>query len=516
MSLIVNENGDKEKESEKRKIKDFFSNIKANWHSSTKPGEFLGFKEIFSYSFTGSGVGGVQSLMSYVGLSAFIILIGSIYQISATVLYFMGSTMTLTGLITTPALSMIMDNSKSSKGKFKPYLIWSSIISMTLLSAIPFIPLGWVDITLFILPGVSEPVSLAAFSIFIMHLLLSWSFPVMTVAYTGLGQRMTPSSIERARVFSYQSLIASLWSSVVGILFPLLAILTKREHETGMESILSYRVFFPIFGVLSIVFILFTYNNIKERIIVEKGYQPKVKFWHGAKSLFTNRYFWIISINAMLTGFRGMNLAVWINVYSLKSEVAVSLTTTLFGNALIPGMLLTGYLVKKVGKRSLMLTSGFLATFTYIPMILFPDRPILLLCLIFLQNLCSGFAACLRIMPADALDWQQLKTGERLEGFWGMFHMMVLSIAGLGLGLLLPWVLRISGMPAGAEVLDNELIRHIVFRNISIASGIANLLATIPFLFWDLTEEKQKIIITQLEEIAQEKDRLRELGEKTS
>jgi Na+/melibiose symporter-like transporter len=302
-------------------------------------------------------------------------------------------------------------------------------------------------------------------------------------------------------------LISSFWSSIVGIVFPLLAILTKKEFDTGLKSILSYRVFFPIFGVLSIVFILFTIEKIKERIIVEKEYQPKVKFWHGAKSLFSNKYFWIITIHTLLSGFRGMNIVAWINAYSLKSELAVSITTTLFGNALIPGMVLTGYLVKKVGKRSLMLVSGFLAVFTYIPMIIFPDQPILLLCLIFIQNLCSGFAACLRIMPADALEWQQLKTGERLEGFWGMFHMLILSIAGLGMGLITPWVLQISGMPAGTDVLENPLIRQAVFRNISIMSGIGTLLATIPFLFWDLTEERQKDIVEQLGRIAQEKNK---------
>jgi len=476
-----------------RKRKGLFSNIKTNWLKSTNPEEYLGFKEILSYSFTGSGVGGVSSL--------------SIYQISAVVLYFMGSTITLTGLVKTPIVSMIMDNSQNSKGKFKPYLLWSSIISMILLVAIPFIPVSWTEIIAFDL--LNEPVSVAAIAIFILHFLLSWSFPIMNVSYTGLGQRMTPNTMERAKMFSYQSLIASLWSSVVGILFPLLSILTQGDASTGLESLLSYRVFFPLFGITSILFIFVTYNNVKERIIVEKNYQPKVKFWNGIKSLATNKYFWIITVNAMMIPVRGMDLATWINVYSLKSEVAASITTILFGNALIPGMLLTGYLVKKVGKRNLMLVSGLITTLSYIPMILFPSYPILFLCLIFLQNLSGGFGVCLRIMPADALDWQQLKTGERLEGFWGMFILLLLSIIGLGTGVLVPLVLRASGMTAGADILENEVVRFAVFRNISIISMIASAFATLPFFFWDLSEEKHHNIIKQLESIAKEKNEKR-------
>jgi len=126
--------------------------------------------------------------------------------------------------------------------------------------------------------------------------------------------------------------------------------------------------------------------------------------------------------------------------------------------------------------------------------------------MLFSQNFLNGFALSIALMPADALDLQQLKTGERLESFWGNFHMLLLGIVGLGTGLIAPAVLRISGMPGGAGVLVDEGTRYSVFRNVSIVAGVACVFQHLPFIFWDLSEEKHKRIILELKLIAKEKN----------
>ena len=59
-------------------------------------------------------------------------------------------------------------------------------------------------------------------------------------------------------------------------------------------------------------------------------------------------------------------------------------------------------------------------------------------------------------------------------------------------------------MPNDAWVLAINRIRYKVFRNLNIFSMVLVFLSTIPYLFWDLTEEKHKEIIKQLEKIAKE------------
>ncbi len=488
-----------------RKVKGFFNNLKENWHNSTKEGEYLGYKEILSYSYGSSGVNGIGSLVTLSGLNSSTILIGSLYKLSPLIIYLMTSVITFINLIKTPILSTIMDNTKGKKGKFKPYLIWMGIPTMILTSLIPFVPLSWIDIP--VMTIFTEPLNLAGLAIFIIHVFLSITWPAFMVANGGIGQVITPNTLERAKMFSFHSILSSLWPSVITIGFPALSILTINGATTGQESILSYRVWFPMFAILSFLFSLIVYFNCKERIIVEKEYKPKIKFQHGVKSLGSNKYFWIVTISAIFGTIRvAGNLANWINVYSLQSDVATSITTTLLGNAMIPGMLLTGYMVRKFGKRNIMLATGLGSAALYIPMMLLPKYPILLLIMTFLQNALAGFAVCGVIMPADALDLQQLKTGERLESFWGNFHMLILGVIWLGTGLIAPSVLRLSGMIGGADVLVDEGIRTAVFRNLSIMSGIACIFQFLPYLFWDLSEERHKQIINELEKIAKEKN----------
>jgi len=400
---------------------------------------------------------------------------------------------------------MLMDNTKAKHGKFKSFLIWLSIPSIIFICFIPYVPLSWINITVFYILG--ERVSQAALFIFLLHVLISFTYPVSLVAYNGLGQTITPNTVERAKVFSFQPIILGLWGSIIGIIFPILATITKQSSSTGQENLLSYRVFFPIFGIISFLLILLVYHNVQERLIVEKDYKPKVKFWHGLKSLGTNKYLWLVNIGSALTSIKiATNIVQWINIYSLKSDYATSITTLLMGNVLIPGMVLTGFLVKKFGKRNLMLASGFTQTVLYIPMILFPSRPYLLLIIIIIQNFALGFATCFVIMPADALDYQQLKTGERLEGFYGNFNQLMVGITILIAGLIVPLILAVSGMPDGADVLKINSIRYAVFSNINIFSMIVTFLATLPYLFWDLSEKKHHEIILQLEKIAKEKN----------
>jgi Na+/melibiose symporter-like transporter len=495
----------------RRKLKTVFADLRANWRTSTKEGEYLGYSEILSYSFGSGGVSGLGSLFNLSSLVSSTILIGSIYKIGPFILYLMTSVITFVSLIKTPIISTIIDNTKNEKGKFKPFLIWMGIPTMILVSLIPYVPISWVDIELTTISfgNLTGKLSLAGLMIFIIQVLLSITWPTLVVVNGGLGQVITPNTFERAKMFSFHSILSSFWPSIIGIGFPILAIITKGVAETGQENILSYRLWFPLFGIISFLFTLLSYYNVKERIVVEKNYKPNVSFLDGVKILGSNKYFWLFTISAIFGAIRiAGNLITWINVYSLRSDLATSVTITLSGNVMIPGMVLTGIMVRKFGKRNIMLVTGFASAVLYIPMVLFPEYPILLLVMIFLQNFLAGFAVCQTIMPADALDSIQLDTGERLEGFWGMFHQLVLAVAWLATGLIGPAVLRLSGLIDGAEVLAIESIRYSVFRNLSLMAGIACLLQYLPYIFWDLSEEGQQEIIRQLKMIAKQKNQL--------
>ena len=62
------------------KAKGFIGSIPKNWNTPPE-GRYISYKEFAAYSFGGIGVNTINSLMSYIGLAATCLLVGSAYGI---------------------------------------------------------------------------------------------------------------------------------------------------------------------------------------------------------------------------------------------------------------------------------------------------------------------------------------------------------------------------------------------------------------------------------------------------
>lgn len=114
-------------------------------------------------------------------------------------------------------------------------------------------------------------------------------------------------------------------------------------------------------------------------------------------------------------------------------------------------------------------------------------------------------------MTADVFDYQQWKTGKRLEGFITQFSGMLLTGATMGLNLILPWFYEHYGLGNDYTVLYQEAVRTPIFNVMIIISVISCVAAVIPILFYDMTEKKQQQIIEDLKVRAAEEDRKAEM-----
>ena len=110
-------------------------------------------------------------------------------------------------------------------------------------------------------------------------------------------------------------------------------------------------------------------------------------------------------------------------------------------------------------------------------------------------------------MTADVFDYQQWKTGKRLEGFITQFSGMLLTGATMGLNLILPWFYERYGLENDYTVLYQEAVRTPIFNVMIIISVISCVAAVIPILFYDMTEKRQQQIIEDLKARAAEEDR---------
>lgn len=152
-----------------------------------------------------------------------------------------------------------IDNTRSSKGKFRPYLLYTGIPSGILLTGFAFLPFE------------SMSYNQKLWVLFITYELLQLCYPFYDQAYTTLVQVMSPNSTERADVITISTFIYSLAPTILGFLVPILAGFTG-----GLEHINAYRIIMPIFGIGGALIGLFSYTGTKERIIVAKDYTPKV------------------------------------------------------------------------------------------------------------------------------------------------------------------------------------------------------------------------------------------------
>lgn len=97
-------------------------------------------------------------------------------------------------------------------------------------------------------------------------------------------------------------------------------------------------------------------------------------------------------------------------------------------------------------------------------------------------------------IQADMKDYQQWKTGVRIDGMFGVLG-IIGTVIGFGTGYVLPALYKMCGLNTDYDVLYNADIRNNIFRMLIISSIIGAVLNCTPFLFYDLTEDKHRGMI---------------------
>lgn len=492
------------------KVMDILYKIKTYWRKPPK-GYEVTYKEFVNYALGFGGASFLSVLCTWTGIATTTYMMISHFKISTGVVFFLGTVLgSICGLLRAPILSMLIDNKqdKKKRGKFKQFLIIPSICWALFFGLIPFIPASWADIKLFSITIPAIPImglneaqvsdfSLAVIVMFVMLQIGTFFQTLVNQAMLGIEQTISSVAQERANFISIKGLIANVPGSIINMLLPIVAgiLFSNSGHQLNINL---YRIFFPICMVLGIGCVLFMYFGVEERVVVSQKFQNRVSFFEGAKELSQNKYFWIITIFNVFVGLRAMgNITNWICQFSFESAAAKTLAnlfcTTLLMNAFILGMVAGPALIKKFGKRNIMIvTSAGLALMMLLQLIVYKN-PYLVLFSTFLQNLFGGFAFFSTIMTSDALDYQQWKTGKRLEGFWQNYSAFITTICGVFTGMLAPLFLSFAGIGFGDDIntaLLNPVLRDEAYKYQTLLGLIGCVICLLPLFFYDLTEAK--------------------------
>lgn len=498
---------------------DGFYKVKSYWQKPPK-GYQVSYKEVTNFTVGFSSYSMMSVLVQWTTIAVATPMMTSYFGVSSGLVALLGIVGSIITLLRAPLISMIMDNSRSKNGKFKPFLIWTMVVSALAFGLVPFIPPSWNANILFNIPipniailGItadSVPFSMGVLIMFILVQLGTSVFQVFTQSMNGIENTISNVAQERANIGAIKSLLSNLPNSLINIVIPFAAAIFFTgvgftKNNEGMLNINLYRIFFPVCAILSAAFVLFIYFGTKERAVVNKKYVNKVKFWEGAKDLSKNKYFWILTIYAIFIGIRGnSNISYYAALYSIGGVVGNSvwgICQMVLNNAFIPGMIFGPMLIKKLGKRNIMIASTVAFTVMVALQYLFLKNPYLILVGIFFQNLVVGVQFATVIMTSDVLDYQQMKTGKRLEGFWYSYTAFVTTLFGFITMFLEPIFMSFGGVSFGMKIQDamtDPILRDNVYFQKTNLAMIGSVIAMLPMLFYDLTENKHKNIVNVL------------------
>lgn len=470
------------------KIKGLISEVTSHW-SKPASGKYIPYKEFAAYSIGGIGVNTINSLFGYVALNANCLLIGSAYGIQPTHLAYLNIIMGIINLVKAPFISMMIDNTNSKYGKFRPYLLFTGLPTAFLLCLMAFLP-----------NDIQYWTKVAFISITYAFLMIFQA--LYAQAFTSLAQVLTPNGEERTGLLSVSMFIYSLGPSIVNMLLPILSSLTG-----GMTDFKTYRIFFPIFSIFGIALSIITFSGTKEKIVVAKDYVAKVKFKDGIRQVAKNKYFWLINIHSILSGLKyGIgSILGWYCVYQIRNDEMLGLMNTIIGTASVPLMLLAPVMAKKIGKRNVLIWTNLIrAVFCVLMLFTMDNTIIFFICLYLATVTLGGDGVVTSAMTAEIFDYQQWKTGARLEGFITQLGGMLTTLAGMFTGLIIPYFYEHYGLEKDYTVLYDASVRTPIFNVLIITTIISCVICVIPIFFYDLKESDHKKIIEELKVRANE------------
>lgn len=467
----------------KEKVSTTWNNVVLHWKTPAL-GKYVSYKEIIAYGVGGMGVQFVMFFCSLIALSATSFLVGNTIGIKPMHLQYMAVASTIIGFGITIGRSYIIDSARFKSGKFRPWLAITGI--PTVIIAVVFV---W-------LPYETMSYMQKVIAVFLCYNLLQCFYPFFQQAYTDLANVISPNSHERTDIVSVSSIIYSMAPSLTGLFVPMLSTLTG-----GLNSITTYRIIHPLVAVVGLLLSYVAYAGTRERIIVAESHVTQFKFSDAFRAVAKNKYFWITSLAGWLGFLEGAVGVIigWTFIYAYPNRMGLyGVATTLIGNAALWAMLICPIAIRVLGKRNLLIWCNI--TNVVLIGLLYPlynNIPALII-LYYLNGFVNSFSIVYTPgINADMRDYQQYFTGERIDGMFGAVG-IIGSFIGMFTGMVLPIIYQMLGLEDNYDVLEVASFREDMFDVLIVAAVIGAALNFVPYIFYDLTETKQRGIVKVL------------------
>ncbi len=529
----------------KQKALSIFEQVKYYWNDPPK-GRFIPFREIASYAGGGIGAYLIINIATACLLSTNNTLISSSLGVDPTHMYILYVIAVLANIPLTAIRANIIDNTRSKAGKYRPYILNMGLPTAVVSILMVWFPYDKLEVVFGsgMLFGETRGYIAKCALILTFNLFLHFFYYFFYDAYENLIHVMSPNTQERADVTSIKSVVYSFGPTIVQLIVPLIAANVFHSNTTDIRV---YRLVYPILSILGILLCIIVYKNTEERIVQARTHVVQIKFIDALKEVAKNKYFWIISLASWIGFLEASysNILNWVYNYGgVCSGNVFALVTTLYGNASLWGMILAPFCIRKWGKKAvLVVTNIFNIIFILMLLPSIKANPSAVIWLVlgcmYLNAFMGSFAHILNpAIQADIRDYQQYKTGERIDGMFSAVA-TIGTVIGLITSSVLPFIYERGGITkdnAAAVTSNPEILNRMMgdgktvgtilseqlangqdnFNNaysalydpevlypllsaLILISAFGALLNVVPYLWYDFTEKKQKGVIKVLQ-----------------
>jgi len=527
------------------KAKGIISDVFTYWNHPPA-GKYVPYKGIFGYSFGGIGAYMIITLGTACLLSANNTLLTMSLGVKPTHMYIMYVICVIANIPLTGIRASIIDNTRNKAGKYRPYILTMAVPSALICLAMVWIPYGSFSEISFLqgeIFGESKAYVAKCAIIFVLNLLLHFFYYFFYDAYENLIHVLSPDSQERANVQSVKSVVYSFAPTVVNFISPLIA---EHIFHSNTTDIRVYRLLYPILTVLGLLLCIVVYKNTEEKIVQARTHVVQIKFIDALRAVAKNKYFWIISLAGWIGFLESSysNILAWLYNYGGACNAnEYSIIVTVYGNASLWGMLLAPFAIKRWGKKAVLIVTN-LFNILFILMMLPCCQDItkatiwLVMGCLWLNALMGSFAHILNpAIQADIRDYQQYKTGERIDGMFSAVA-TIGTVITLATSSVLPFIYERSGITeenALKVTSDPNIVNRVLVDGRTIAEVLAEqfakgqdnysnatsalydtnillnllqilivlaafgaLMNVIPYIWYDFNERKQKSVVRVL------------------
>lgn len=263
------------------KIKSVVSSVKTHWNKPPKE-RYMSYKEIASLSVGGIGVRFIVYCVSNMIIAVGNTLIGNTIGIDPGALYVIYILSILSGFPLTALRAKMIDNTRSMKGKYRPYILTMGIPTVILGIGFVWMPYEHMSLTM------------KCIVVLLFNVGFQFFYNFMVDAYESLINVLSPNTIERSDVLSIRCVVENLSPSIAGIFLPIAARLITNDNT--LYDMRIYRVLYPPMLLVGFLISLLVYVNVEEKIVQAKTHVIRIKFIDALKAIAQNKYFWIISL----------------------------------------------------------------------------------------------------------------------------------------------------------------------------------------------------------------------------